>query len=263
MNKQKTDAENESEMTPEAGARPAGKRRVRGSTAVYQVLREDILSLKCEPGSALDEVALAERFKLSRTPVREALLMLASEDLVRFLPNRSTIVMPHNMSNSDEYMDTLLLLARALTRLAAIGRTQNNLQEIRDRQSEYAAALESGDNEAIIAADLAFHRAVSSASGNQFMHNFFSLTLDYGRRMMLLHYYPHFDASARQSSLTEHDDIVDALERQDPDAAENAASRHVYSGLRVIQKSLEPRVGASISLSGDTTSYKGGHANEH
>lgn len=263
MKKQKTEAENDREMAAGTGTRPGAKRRVRGSTAVYQVLREDILSLKCEPGSALDEVALAERFKLSRTPVREALLMLAGEDLVKFLPNRSTIVMPHNMSNSDEYMDTLLLLARALTRLAAIRRTESDLQEIRDRQSDYAAALETGGNEAIIAADLAFHRAVSSASGNQFMHNFFSLTLDYGRRMMLLHYYPHFDAGARRSSLSEHEDIVDALERQDADAAENAASRHVYSGLRVIQKSLEPRVGASISLSGETTLYKGGRANEH
>ncbi len=245
------------------GTRAGSKRRVRGSTAVYQVLREDILSLKCEPGSALDEVALAERFNLSRTPVREGLLMLAGEDLVKFLPNRSTIVMPHNMSNSVEYMDTLLLLARALTRLAAIGRTNDNLQEIRDRQSDYAAALETAGNEAIIAADLAFHRAVSSASGNQFMHNFFSLTLDYGRRMMLLHYYPHFAANARSASLSEHADIVDALERQDPDAAEKAASRHVYSGLRVIQKSLEPKVGANISLSGDRPHDEGGHANEH
>lgn len=262
MKKQNAPDTNPAETGQSGESRPGSKRRVRGSTAVYQVLREDILSLKCEPGSALDEVALAQRFNLSRTPVREALLMLAGEDLVKFLPNRSTIVMPHNMSNSDEYMDTLLLLARALTRLSAVGRTEANVQEIKDRQSDYALALETGSNEAIIAADLAFHRAVSSASRNQFMHNFFSLTLDYGRRMMLLHYYRHFDAEARRASLSEHADIVDAVERQDPEAAERAASRHVYAGLRVIQKSLEPRVGGSVSLTGSATQHQGDHINE-
>ena len=94
----------------DAGGSPA-RRRERGSTAVYEDMREDILSLKMRPGSALDEVNLARRFGLSRTPIREALLMLSREDLVTFLPSRSAIVTPHTMSNAHEYMDTLMLLS--------------------------------------------------------------------------------------------------------------------------------------------------------
>ena len=255
-----TKRQEESPGVASGGSR--SRKRVRGSTAVYHVLREDILSLKFEPGTALDEVALAERFNLSRTPIREALLMLAGEDLVKFLPNRSTIVMPHTMGNADEYMDTLLLLARALTRLAAMSAGEDALRDIRARQADYAGAVEDGTTEAVVAADLAFHRAVSSASGNQFMHNFFSLTLDYGRRMMLLHYYPHFDTAARRESIAEHGRIVDAIERGDPGAAEEAAASHVLSGLKVIQKSLEPRVGRSISLAGEFI-HQGGKSGEH
>ena len=66
----------------------------RGSLQVYESMREDILWLRIDPGSAIDEVALAERFKISRTPIREALLLLSGDDLVKFLPNRTTIVAP-------------------------------------------------------------------------------------------------------------------------------------------------------------------------
>ena len=53
----------------------------RGALQVHESLREDILWLRIEPGSALDEVALAERFEVSRTPIREALLLLSGEGL--------------------------------------------------------------------------------------------------------------------------------------------------------------------------------------
>ena len=105
------------------GNAETGKRRGRGSTAVYDDLREDIMSLQIAPGSALDEVALAERFGLSRTPIREALVMLSTEQLVSFLPSRSAIVAQHTMENTPEYLDALVLHARAVSRLAAQERT--------------------------------------------------------------------------------------------------------------------------------------------
>ena len=59
-------------------------RRIRGTGAklVYETLRDEILSLTLDPGTALDETALAERFGMSRSPVREALIRLAGEDFV-------------------------------------------------------------------------------------------------------------------------------------------------------------------------------------
>ncbi len=78
--------------TPELPAPP--RTRGRGVQTVYEALRRAIVDLRLEPGSPLDEVTLAERFDMSRTPVREALVRLAAEGLVTQLPNRNTIVAP-------------------------------------------------------------------------------------------------------------------------------------------------------------------------
>lgn len=233
------------------GAEGGEVKRGRGSTAIYEEMREDILCLRMAPGSALDEVALAERFGMSRTPIREALLMLSREDLVTFLPGRSAIVTPHKMSNAHEYMDALMLLSRAIHRLAAEICTPEALAEIKAAQTGYSAAVGTGTVDDIVAADLAFHRAVSFASGNEFLGNFYRLALDYGRRMQLLHYYPLFDATERQRSIDQHAAMVEAIETGDGAASERLASEHVMSELRVVQRSLEPKVGSRFSLTND------------
>jgi DNA-binding GntR family transcriptional regulator len=238
-----------SELRDDSGdSASPGRRRGRGSTAVYEELREDILSLRIAPGSAIDEVALAERFGLSRTPIREALLMLAAEDLVTFLPGRSAIIAPHTMSNAHEYMDTLMLLSRAIAKLAAEVRTQPALDGIRSQQKAYEQASTLSDIAAVVAADLAFHRAVSSASGNAFLGKFYRLSLDYGRRMQLLHYYPLFGAAERADCLASHNALVEAIADGDGNRAEIVAGEHVLAELRVIQRSLEPTVGARFAL---------------
>lgn len=226
----------------------ASRRRERGFAAVYEELREDILSLRIAPGTPIDEVALAARFGLSRTPIREALLMLSREDIVTFLPSRSAIVTPHSMANAYEYMDTLMLLSRAIMRLAAEVRPPEAPAAIRACAAAYAAAAAGGDAHETVVADLAFHRAVAEASGNGFLGNFYRLTLDYGRRMHLIYYYPLFAAEEREAAVADHAAMAAAIEAGDADGGEALASRHVMAELRVIQRSLEPRVGARFSL---------------
>ena len=229
------------------------RRRARGFSAVYEELREDILTLRIAPGSAIDEVGLAARFGLSRTPVREALLMLSREALVHFLPSRSAIVAPHSMDNAHEYFDALALLSRAAMRLAAEARTMDDIARIEAGLADYEAAVANcgaggGDTDAVVAADLAFHRAIAGASGNGFLANFYSLTLDYGRRMLLLYYYPRFDAAERAARIADHRAMADAVAAGDGSAAEAAASRHVMAELRVIQRGFEPDAGLRFSL---------------
>lgn len=234
-----------------AAAATGGTRRKRGFAAVYEEMREDILTLRIAPGSAIDEVALASRFGLSRTPVREALLMLSREGLVQFLPSRSAIVAPHSMGNAHEYLDTLMLLSRAVTRLAAEVRRPADIERIEARAADYEATLDSSDIndiDAVVAADLAFHRAVSVASGNGFLANFYSLTLDYGRRMLLLHYYPHFNAAEGAARIADHRAMAAAIAAGDGAAAEAVASRHVMAELQIIQSWFEPDAGLRFSL---------------
>ena len=83
-----------------------------GWRTVYESLRRDILSLELRPGQLLDETSLADRFNLSRSPVREALIRLSGDDLVTILPNRSTIVSPLEISSIPKYVEALDLAQR-------------------------------------------------------------------------------------------------------------------------------------------------------
>ena len=87
--------------------KPQRKTRGDGALRVYRKLREDILSLELPPGELLDEVKIGQRFNLSRSPVREALIRLASDGLVRTLPNKSTMVAPLNIEAFPQYLDAL------------------------------------------------------------------------------------------------------------------------------------------------------------
>lgn len=91
-----------------------------GALQVYDELREDILWLRIKPGATLDEVGLAARFKVSRTPIREAFLLLLGKNFVQFLPNRTTIAAPFLLNNLGDYMDTFLILSRGAVRSTAV-----------------------------------------------------------------------------------------------------------------------------------------------
>ena len=95
------------------------RKRGSGVKLVYDLLRDEILSLTLPPGSPIDEVQLAERFSMSRTPIREALVRLAGEGLVDTLPNRSTIVSNIDFLNLHTFFDAITLMYRVTTRLAA------------------------------------------------------------------------------------------------------------------------------------------------
>jgi DNA-binding GntR family transcriptional regulator len=71
-----------------AGNGPIGRPKGTGTQHVYAQIREDIIALRLPPGADLDEASLERRFGLSRTPVREALIRLASDGLITMLPNR-------------------------------------------------------------------------------------------------------------------------------------------------------------------------------
>ena len=127
------------------------KRGRRGALQVYDVLREEILWVRIAPGSALDETALAARFEVSRTPIREALLLLAGERLVQFLPNRTSIVAHFSLDNTGDYLDTALIISRAMARAAALsGRAE--AAPLNDHVHRFAQAVEDDDWEASLRA---------------------------------------------------------------------------------------------------------------
>ena len=211
--------------------------RVRGSgvQTIYGSLKQSIVDLTLEPGAPLDEVTLAERFDMSRTPVREALVRLAAEGLVTQLPNRNTIVAPIDFGKLPVYFEALTLMYRVTTRLAASGRTELHLAQMRRYQSAYADAVTRDDVPGMIGTNRDFHVVIAEAGGNPYFTTLFTRLLDEGRRILRLYYYRSFNDHLPRKYVQEHDAIVDAIEARDERLCERLAAEHAGQIVAQIQ----------------------------
>jgi DNA-binding GntR family transcriptional regulator len=218
-------------QTPEAPARTRGS----GVKLVYEALRAEILDLTLAPGSSIDEIQLAERFAMSRTPIREALVRLGADGLITTLPNRATVVSHIDFLNLPTFFDALTLMYRVTTRLAAQNRTEEDLIRARALQAEFVAAVEARDARGMIAANREFHVALAEAAGNPYYLRLFTRLLDEGRRILRL-YYSSFDDCLPWAYVEEHEKMIAAVEAQDIDLCDRLASAHADQIVRQIQE---------------------------
>jgi DNA-binding GntR family transcriptional regulator len=232
-----------------AGRKPSPARaRGSGVQTVYDTLKRDILDMALAPGAALDEVGLSRRFRMSRTPVREALVRLAAEGLVTALPNRNTIVTPIDFTSVPVYFESLRLMYRATARLAAERRTDADLAAIRAAQQSFAGAVRAADAAAMIAFNRDFHLAIARAGRNGYFTDFFTRLLDEGRRLSRI-YYASFDDRLPPRFVDEHEAILTAVAARDADGAERLAAEHAAQFVRQIQDFIASGLSADLDLS--------------
>ncbi len=212
-------------MTQNPSPTPPERKRGSGVQYVYNVLRDEILDLTLAPGSPIDEIMLSERLSMSRTPIREALVRLASEGLVTALPNRSTVVSSIDFLNLHTFFDALTLMYRVTTRLAAENRTLADLEQLNRLHLEYAKAVEAQDALAMIATNRDFHAAIATAGRNPYYESLCHRLLDEGRRLLRLYYYS-FDDRVPYRYVQEHADMIAAIEARDVARADALAQAH-------------------------------------
>jgi DNA-binding GntR family transcriptional regulator len=196
-----------------------------GAIHVFEQLRDEILSLKLRPGQLIDEASLADRFAVSRSPVREALVRLAADGLVQTFPNKGTIVAPLNIEEFPAYIDALDLVQRAVYRLAAANRTDADLAAIREAQEEFRARVRANDALGMIAQNANFHLAIATAGRNRILTDTYRRILDEGRRTLRLYFHSYGD-TLPEALCDAHDTHIAAVEAQDAVRAEHLAREH-------------------------------------
>lgn len=211
------------------------RRRGSGVKLVYEMLRDEILTLALPPGKPIDEVNLAERFGMSRTPIREALVRLSGEGLVETLPNRSAIVANIDLMKLHTFFDAITLMYRVTTRLAAQNHRPEDLETIRAHQKRYAAAVAAQDPLQMIAINRDFHAAIAEAGRNPYYTGLTLRLLDEGRRILRL-YYQSFNDRLPQEYVDEHEAIIAAIAAHDVDLCDRLARQHADQIVRQIQK---------------------------
>src|SRR5258705_6820606 len=130
---------------------------------VYESLRSDILTCRLAPGDDMREQELAERYAVSRQPVREALLRLEREHLVTVQPRQGYRVNPISLSDARDLLRFRLALEPACV-AEAIENASAEVLKALDKFRRFA-----GNHEDFIAYNRAFHSALAHASGNRRM----------------------------------------------------------------------------------------------
>ncbi|MBN9025468.1 MAG: GntR family transcriptional regulator, partial [Rhizobiales bacterium] len=190
-----------------------------------------------------------QRFSLSRTPIREALVRLAAEGLITTLPNRATIVANIDFLGLPQFFDALTLMYRVTTRLAAVHHREDDIRRIGELQATFAQAVEARDALAMIAANRDFHIEIARAGRNRYYTDLFTQLLDEGRRILRLYYSSFHDMLPREY-VNEHEDMIAAIVARDVERADALASAHADQIVRHIQASItaDGRTNARIAI---------------
>lgn len=203
-----------------------------GSSVVYQELRNRIVSLEMQPGADIDEQSLVEELAVSRTPLREALIRLASEGLIDLLPNRGARVSSFDLPQLHEHLEAFELTQRAATRLAAIRRTNRDLERITGFVEAFEDARSRDDTDSMIDLNWELHRAIGQACGNRVIENMYYSLLTQGLRVarlaMSYECFGSGDDYAKHlgNIIREHREILDALTRRDAERADQLGLSH-------------------------------------
>jgi DNA-binding GntR family transcriptional regulator len=119
------------------GRKAPDKARGKNSSKVAGILRDKILHLKLRPGEVIDEASLASELGVSRTPMREALIRLAADNLVELTPNRGARVTTINLPDIRELFEVLEVIQGITTRWAALRRDDEEISEMRAMAREF------------------------------------------------------------------------------------------------------------------------------
>jgi len=236
------------EKRKRSGRPPKG----RGASKVHLALRNEILRLDLKPNTKLDEMSLVRKFGISRTPVREALIRLASEGLVFLLPNRGAQVAPLDLVDIAQYFEALELTQCAINHWAARRRTADDLAGIRKLRDAFRHAVGKDHRAAMIELNRDFHAAIAKAAHNPHVEAPYVGLLNHGMRLNWI-CFDRFHAGDRDTHLKqacqEHDQIVRAIEKGDAQAAERLARGHANTFRGRLKDYLSDSLAAEVRLS--------------
>lgn len=194
------------------------------ATRLRMALEKEILTGELPPATRLDEVRLAARFGVSRTPVREALVELAATGLVEIRPNHGATVTAISLKRLFEMFETMAELEAICARFAARRITTGEVAELRRIHDECRRLAKAGKHDAYYQCNADFHEAIYKATHNGFLAEQVTAIrnrLEPYRRIQLRR------AGRLLESFDEHDQVVDALSRHDGADAYKVMYEHV------------------------------------
>ncbi|MFI5010777.1 MAG: GntR family transcriptional regulator [Hyphomicrobiales bacterium] len=202
--------------------------------------RELVVEGAWRPGDVIPEMEISAALHVSRTPVREALKVLAAEGLVEVSPRQGAIVKFVESREAREILFVTGELEAAAGRLACRHASDAAIRRIAKLHAEMVAAYSEGRRRSYFEANQAIHRAIVEASGNSVLSSLHATLLGRMRRI-------RYACTNRQESwhdaMVEHELILDALRRRDPDALAAILVAHMAGGWERVKQFVEAEAG--------------------
>jgi DNA-binding GntR family transcriptional regulator len=187
-------------------------------------LRQRIVEGLLEPGAKLNERELSEQLRVSRTPLREAIKMLAAEGLVLLLPNRGAVVAQLTAQDVADTFEVIAGLEGQSGELAAQRITGAELTELRALHYEMLAAHARRDLPTYYRLNAAIHDQINAAARNPVLTQTYRTI---NARLQALRFRSNFDEAKWQRAVQEHEQMLEALAARDAAALRQLLIRHL------------------------------------
>ena len=206
----------------------------------YGYVKSEVLARRYGPHELLSEGQIADAVGVSRTPVREALLRLQSEGLLRLLPKRGALVLPVTAAELADVLEARRLVeSYAVRKVIASGKVAELDVELGRQLAAMRDATRRRDAAAYVAADRAFHAAIVTAAGNEIIANLYRSLRERQLRMgtvNLLDEDGAADPVRMRDTLREHEHIRAAIASKQLRAADAAVAQHLDHAERLLAR---------------------------
>jgi DNA-binding GntR family transcriptional regulator len=200
---------------------------------VAERLRSRIYAHELAPGAWVDEQTIATEYGISRTPLREALKVLASEGLVTLKPRRGCYVTELSEQDLDEIFPVMALLEGRCAHEATRKATDDDLKLLADIHADLERHAAANDADHFFEANQQFHDALQELAGNRWLGQLVEET----RKFIKLTRRDSLNLAGRlRESLAEHRKILAAVQQNDPEAAARCMHEHILSGRAALAK---------------------------
>ncbi len=212
------------------------------TSAAYERIKSDILSGKYKPGQHMREKDLCDELKVSRTPIRDALIRLGQEGLVVLKPHKGVFVRKFTKKNIQDYYQTRAVLEGLGAELATKNITVESKQELsnilRNMKDALHAQKETNDydDKKIIHINDYFHDYIFTIAGNEILDQ---MRKTLAHPVALIRVTSWIKEGRRQESLEEHENIIKAILQEDHQKAKECAELHIHNAWRSAERNWD------------------------
>ena len=202
---------------------------------VAQQLRQMLVEGRIVPGAKLNERELCEKLRVSRTPLREAIKMLAAEGLVELLPNRGAVAVQLSEADVGHTFEVMAQLEAMNGELAAERATPEQIEEVRTLNDEMLVAYNRRDLPAYYTLNARIHRTISMAANNPVLTSLYETI---NARLQALRYRTNQDEAKWQRAVAEHGQMVELLSAREGAGLRQLLSQHMLHKRDVVVTQL-------------------------